>query len=314
MRAFLLVVTWLVVAALGGAHVLHLAGVTRPVPIDWAWSLLPQLFVPAWLAIVVAVVVGSRSLGAAATLVAAGHLALVLPAMSGAPADVPADAPRVRIATANVLYLNQQLPELLDELESADADVIVLQEVTDRVEVAVERRLTEAYPHQAVNPRDDAFGSMVVSRLPLRDARVLDIAELPMLSAEVRVGDSWLTLWNVHTRAPTRGARGELRDEMLRAIVDRRPSVDGPLVVAGDFTATRWNPAFADLLDADLTDAADAVGHGLRTTFTGSFGLPAEMVLDHVLLSDDVAAVDTMVGRAAGSDHRPLVADLALVD
>jgi endonuclease/exonuclease/phosphatase (EEP) superfamily protein YafD len=307
----LLVATWLVVAALAVAHVLHLAGVTHPVPIDWAWTLLPQLFLPAWLAIVVAIVVGSRSLGVAATLVAAGHLALVLPAMSGAPDDVAGSARRLRVVTANVLFLNQRLPELLDELESYDADVIVLQEVTDRVEVAVERRLTKAFPFQAVNARDDAFGSMVISRLGLRDQRVLDTAELPMLSTQVRVGDEWVTIWNVHTRAPTLTRRGQLRDEMLDAIVRQRRSVVGPLVVAGDFNANRWNPTFADVLDADLTDAADAVGHGLRTTFR-SGRAPMPMVLDHVLVSDDIGVFDTRVGEGVGSDHRPLIADLAV--
>lgn len=312
LRALLLVLGWLVVLVLAALHALCLAGVNDPVPFDWAWAATPVLYLPAWLVLVLAGVMGSRSLGVGAGAVAIGHLAWVLPAMAGGPASVPADAPRLRVVTANVLYHNQQLDDLLDELDAYDADVIALQEVTDRVQVAVERRLGDEYEHQVLNERDDAFGSMTISRLPLRDDEIVRTAALPMLTVDVRVGDRWVQVWNVHARAPTLGFRRIVRDEMLDATRTMRGRVDGPILVVGDFNATRWNSTFRDLLDADLSDAADVVGHGLRTTWKGTGRVPIEMVLDHVLVSDDFGVLDTRVGPGVGSDHRPVVADLAL--
>jgi endonuclease/exonuclease/phosphatase (EEP) superfamily protein YafD len=92
-----------------------------------------------------------------------------------------------------------------------------------------------------------------------------------------------------------------------------RELVDDPILVVGDFNATRWNSAFRELLDADLSDAADDVGHGLRTTWKGTGRVPIEMVLDHILVSDDFGVLDTRVGPGVGSDHRPVIADVALL-
>jgi endonuclease/exonuclease/phosphatase (EEP) superfamily protein YafD len=308
----LLVAGWLTVTALATLHVLQLLGVADPVPLDWAWAATPLVYLPGWFVLLLAGAIGSRSLGAAALVIVVAHVAWLLPAMTGSPAAVDADAPRLRVVSANVLYTNQRLPDLLDELMSYDADVIALQEVTDRVQVAVVRQLTAEYPHQVLNETDNAFGSMVVSRLPLRADDVLDVGDLPMLVVDVVVGTETVRVWNVHTRAPTRGYRRDVRDESLAAMEVLRADVSVPLVVLGDFNATRWNESFRSLLATGLRSAADDVGHGLRTTWKGSGGIPIEMVLDHVLVSDEIVTLDTRVGAGVGSDHRPVIADLAL--
>src|SRR4051812_3859903 len=116
MRVLLLAAGWLAVVALGALEVLCRLGVSRPVPLDWLWAFTPYVFLPVWLLLVVALVAGARSLTIAAALVAAGHLALLWPAMSGSPAASPAGSTRLRIATANVLYGNADATPLAGEL------------------------------------------------------------------------------------------------------------------------------------------------------------------------------------------------------
>lgn len=86
------------------------------------------------------------------------------------------------------------------------------------------------------------------------------------------------------------------------------------MVVAGDLNADRDHAAFRRLLDAGLRDAHDERGQGLARTWPA--GLPV-LHLDHVLVRDagEVHLVPLEVREVdvPGSDHRAVVADLAVL-
>jgi endonuclease/exonuclease/phosphatase (EEP) superfamily protein YafD len=309
-RSVLLVAAWAAVLGLGALEIMCWMGVSQPAPFDWLWAFTPYVFLPAWLLIVLAGVMGARALGLAAIVVAGGHLALLLPAMSGRPMTAPADATRLRVVTANVFMFNPDTTELLRELREADADVVVLQEVTNAALPAIRRGLDAAYPHHALMARNDAFGAAIFSTAPLRDGAVLDTAGLPMLAVTVRVGGVDVRVWDVHTRAPTALNRRQLRDEMLDAMATLRPKEHLPLVVAGDYNATIWHRPMRTVMNTGLDDAAGAVGKGLRGTWKSL--RVVESPIDHVLVSPEISVLDVRVGTGEGSDHRPLIADLAL--
>jgi len=296
-------------AGFAALHVLLLLGVSRPVPLDWLWSFVPQLFLPAWLLLVGALVAGSRVLVAVATVVAAAHLAWVLPVTTGGGETVPAGAVELRVLSANVFRDNPSLDAHLAEIRAADADLVVLQEVTLRDQPAIFEALSVAYPSYTFMARDDAFGAAVFSRHPLVDEQIIDVAGLPMLTIGVDLGAVTARVWNVHTRAPTLTGRRLLRDAQLDAMVDLRRFEHQPLLAAGDFNATYWNDAFADLLATDLRDAHDVVGRGLTGTWKG---VRVETLIDHVLLSPEWGVAAVRNGEGPGSDHRPVIADLFL--
>ena len=130
-----------------------------------------------------------------------------------------------------------------------------------------------------------------------------------MLARDVAAGID-VRVWDVHTRAPTELNRRLLRNEMLDAMVGLRGAETLPLIAAGDYNATIWHQELRELLDTGLTDAAEHVGKGLATTWKGAPIL--ETPIDHVLVSDEVTVLDVHVGEGRGSDHRPVIADLAV--
>jgi endonuclease/exonuclease/phosphatase (EEP) superfamily protein YafD len=122
-------------------------------------------------------------------------------------------------------------------------------------------------------------------------------------------------LYAVHTISPTSSgyARRWRREiDALRAEVKRATL---PVVMAGDFNATRDHRPFRRLLDAGVRDAHDVVGAGWTPTWkANSLLLPPVLRIDHVLASPAFAVTGYRAGADIGSDHRPVTVELALND
>ncbi len=96
------------------------------------------------------------------------------------------------------------------------------------------------------------------------------------------------------------------------AVTDDGDAADGddgvPLIVVGDFNASPWSYTVTNL--AQQAAVADAhLGRGLIKTWRRG---PIILTLDHILVSDDVVVVDYQRGEVGGSDHKPLIVDLAI--
>ncbi len=85
-------------------------------------------------------------------------------------------------------------------------------------------------------------------------------------------------------------------------------AVHGPVVVAGDFNAGPWSHGFQDFMaKTGLTRHAT-----LAPTWPAwPIALP-QVALDHILVSGDLAVVRGGTGPAVGSDHLPVVAEVAM--
>jgi endonuclease/exonuclease/phosphatase (EEP) superfamily protein YafD len=83
-------------------------------------------------------------------------------------------------------------------------------------------------------------------------------------------------------------------------------------VVAGDFNATRDNAEFRALVCNGYRDAAEQAGAGLTRTHPADVPmLPPIFALDHILTRHCVAT-RLRTQRIEGSDHRALIADIAI--
>jgi endonuclease/exonuclease/phosphatase (EEP) superfamily protein YafD len=118
-------------------------------------------------------------------------------------------------------------------------------------------------------------------------------------------------LYDVHTRAPMRGGASTWEAQLaeLGRLVEAEV---GPRVVAGDLNATSGHRAFRDLLGVGLRDAHVERGRWWAGTWPRDrWWFPPVARLDHVLVSPELAVLDVREGTGRGSDHRPVVADLA---
>jgi endonuclease/exonuclease/phosphatase (EEP) superfamily protein YafD len=79
-------------------------------------------------------------------------------------------------------------------------------------------------------------------------------------------------------------------------------------VVVGDFNATPWTSAFRRLLGTGELRNSQR-GYGVSPTWdVGRFWA---VPIDHLVHGDGMVVTDRAVGPDLGSDHRPILVDLA---
>ncbi|MDO5534245.1 MAG: endonuclease/exonuclease/phosphatase family protein [Propionibacteriaceae bacterium] len=247
------------------------------------------------------------------------------PALPGTPppasqttATPPAQTQTLRVLSANVHYGKADPVSAAAAITAADPDVVVLLEASDPfVEspaltaalAALPHRVGRTVPGFAKAGREDASGTLILSRHPLTE-----VGQLPSLFDQyvVRVAAEGppLTLVAAHPMNMVTGVgvwqhEGEILREGLA------PHLAEPLIAVGDFNATAEHVTLRRLFDLGLTLGAQEAGGGWHPTYPSERdGLPSLIGIDHVLTNDRVTTTSYETVAVRGSDHRAIVADL----
>jgi endonuclease/exonuclease/phosphatase (EEP) superfamily protein YafD len=296
-------------------------------------SLAHLLFLPAPAVLILGLVLGQPGLLAAGAAPALGFSYFwLLPHFRFRFRRGPdSNGPKLRVATFNLLWLNDDLDALVVAIRALDADVVALQEVTPASAAAIETALDSAYPHRLLFSRPKAAGMGLISRIPLTASpdTIPDrdwigdpvIATLSFAGRDVSI----LSCHAARVVAPARA-----RERQARALVEYARNLNTPCIVMGDFNSTPLNGAYR-ILARGLIDAWHAAGRGLGHTFPGPAwntasgdGLPKSLRrivprwlirIDYIFVSRHWRPICARIGPLDGSsDHRPLEADLRLQD
>jgi endonuclease/exonuclease/phosphatase (EEP) superfamily protein YafD len=226
-----------------------------------------------------------------------------------APAALPG-APGFRLVTNNGQFGNRKVDGWAAAVLDLDPGVLVVQEAADPLVEALERAgVRDALPHAFVDPARARGGCVLYSRTPLAGGRLVDGA-YGGASATIELGGTTVTVVGAHPKAPVapwdeRPWRDSFR--AVAAVVDAAP---GPVVCAGDWNATMWHEPLRGLLDHGLDDAHPLARRARAATWPAP--LPVAL-LDRVLVRGlAVRAITEAV--VPGSDHRAVVADLAIME
>ncbi len=336
---------WLITVPLAGLAGARLAGYDDRALVLAGNGATPLVYLPAYGALAVGILGRQRALTAVAASLVVAHVAWVAPELRGrkeVPAEVEAGlrgpnaligladqggpgqrgpravssgrAQKLRVATANVRFNNRNPIALGRELAGWEADVLFLQELTpDHLVPFKEAGAFERYPYSYVDARYGSFGGGIWSRYPLSEGETFTLGGYPFVRAVADVDGQPVRLVNVHAKAPSRNWAVPFWKEQLAGLGREARADSRPVVIAGDFNATYGHRPFRDLLAAGLKEAHIEAGRGWAVTWPrGGRVIPPVYRLDHVLVSSDVAVLGVREGRGKGSDHRPVIADLAL--
>jgi len=129
----------------------------------------------------------------------------------------------------------------------------------------------------------------------------------PVYRATINLAGHPVRLWLVHPPNPI----GEGRDRAnvdLKALGVAVGKAGGTQVVIGDLNRTEGSPFFTDFLrDSGLRDTR--LGYGPQPSWPSwsSYRIP----IDQAFVSDDLAVVDRRIAPSIGSDHLPVILDIA---
>ena len=226
-----------------------------------------------------------------------------------AAATASAYGPTIKLLSANVLFENHSSTRLLEIVREESPDIVLLLEYTPEWAQMV-GELRNTYPHHVEIPTRRAYGLALFSRYELEAATPFMLDEKAAVEARVRTPSGPLELIGVHLFSPTSPWRSSMRNRQLDDLAARVARVSGPLAVIGDFNITPYSPYFQDwLARTGLTDTRR--GRGMSPSWPAQLPLLA-IPIDHCAVSHEISIVAHRGLPAFGSDHYPILAELAL--
>lgn len=257
-----------------------------------------------------ALLVGNGTLIAASALIAIANATLFAQGLPGAADSAPQGTPRfLRLVTFNVWKRNTRLDDEVALLDATDADLVVLQEVTAKLRGRLRKLTKPRYPYLIGD-----IGIVILSKIPVLASGQVDganadgLARKPVLLwTRFDVEGFAFELIGVHPAFPFR-PRDQVAD--TDALIQFVRSREGPLLVAGDFNLTPWSWG----LRRFTRETGLKRFNTLRPTWPVRrlIRLVPLVPIDHVFASCAFKRLRVKIGSSAGSDHLPVVADIAL--
>lgn len=247
-----------------------------------------------------------------ASIVNVTHVLPYLVSDQPATAIVASPAAKVKVLTVNVHTANDRFDLVRAAVASHAPDIVLFTEMND-LWLTEMKSLTAGYPYTVARTRSDNFGIVLFSRIQPQKLEIIDFlaGEVPSIEMVFPLGSRTVTLIGTHPLPPRTYEYSAIRNAQLVLIARYLAKVTGPKIVMGDMNTVPWSPYFRDLLrDGGLKDTG--LGRGVVVTWPSHawwlFGIP----LDHILVSPDVSVISRSVGPWVGSDHYPVVAEIAI--
>ncbi|WP_158498763.1 endonuclease/exonuclease/phosphatase family protein [Magnetospira sp. QH-2] len=221
---------------------------------------------------------------------------------------VTSSAPSDKLLSFNLNLTARHGEATADWIRETQADWVLLQEVTPSHLPFLES-LKDSYPHQAIRPHPSYWGLAILSKHPLINEVVTQNQTANFFTLSVQsVGNNGggLTILNTHLEPPVSHEKFQRREIQLAALKMALDRIKGPLVIGGDFNATPWSPLYRDLLSQNRLLASGSV----LWSWPSGWLLPG-IPIDHFFGRDGAQVRVLSAGPDLGSDHKPLLADVA---
>ena len=239
-------------------------------------------------------------------------------------ADCSSDVQGVRLVVANLNYENANKPKAIEELDSLEADVLILIEVNQEWEQVL-AELRNSYGHHHEEIRGEGLGLAVWSRHPIKRAETRYLVEdrRPSIWATLDLsdpvdGDADIHLVALHPTPPglndSTGERqrdSRVRDAELVMVAKEVAERQGESwIVAGDFNDVAWS--HTTRLFKRLSGLADPrVGRYPLNSFHAEFPL-VRFPIDQIFVSNGFTLSGLSRHVIQGSDHFAVSATLHL--
>ncbi len=202
----------------------------------------------------------------------------------------------LRVYSKNLWHANSEIPALVADIESTDADVVMLQEVSDGNREVLSL-LEKSFPHQHFCRFSNWSGIALASRHPIKGQPICSNWRA-VAAAPVQIEDSIVWVVSAHIPWPWPHDSTESEAEATRVLAN----LDGAIVIGGDFNIMPWSGRVGRIASLTKTQLAVPV----RPTFNfRQLPLPIDFVLAPRGGSLEVRPL-------FGSDHAGVLANVRL--
>lgn len=274
----------------------------------------PVLFVAGLVCSLMFAAVAGRRAGLFALILAAAPPASVMAIeqIAGFHRPATAGAGRLKIVSINLWSQNTDPMAIEALIAREQPDVILLQEASAKRHRELLRSLARAYPSHAFVNRH--CSTRVLSRFVLLETFANDDCTLTggRFRLPVALGGGDLIAASVHLPRPY--LPGASRQSALVQAEMARFAGESA-IVGGDFNRTPWSNAlrrFDAIAGLERRSRAIATWPSPHHNTLGRFEPPIRLLpIDHVYATGDWITADARAGEDVGSDHAPVVIELA---
>jgi len=176
------------------------------------------------------------------------------------------------------------------------------------------KNIVREFPFSEVQARSEGSGIALYSRFPFEQLP-LNLPEgdvRPGILVRLDAGDAHVSLLTIHPRAPIRRGHFELRNDVLASAADCLNSLPEPKVCIGDLNCSTFSAFHAEFVRrTGLRSAREGIG--VLPSWPTFLGFRWMMIpIDHCFVSHDICVIKSRTGERIGSDHLPLLVELAL--
>ena len=219
----------------------------------------------------------------------------------------------LRILIGNVLQPNENYENYINQIEQENTDCFTLVEVNEKWVNEVKQRLGEKFPFQILEPLDNLYGMAFFSKHPIKNFKTEYLVkdDIPSMKCDLIKDGTTHHIQIVHPQppSPTESNYSINKDKELMILADRMKDMKQPRMVIGDFNDVAWSKTtrlfqkISRLLDPRK-------GRGFYSTFHAAYWF-MRFPLDHIFVSDHYSLVEMKRLQAYGSDHFPMIAEMA---
>lgn len=227
--------------------------------------------------------------------------------------------PHLKILTYNVNWGgNRQAVAAF--LQTADADIICLQETHPLWENDLMTHLKKQYPYSAFHHSGGAGGIAFLSKYPLSNGRIIESKEgwFPAFYVKSTTQIGELGILNIHLKPPLSDTgsadvyaylnAGQVHLQELQRFFEVI-APDRPMIVTGDFNEDESGKACRWLTEQGYMDCLSQFDRKSPTWFwRTSAGLVLKNRYDHIFIDRQLNCTGADVYKVKASDHEPVLA------
>jgi endonuclease/exonuclease/phosphatase (EEP) superfamily protein YafD len=240
------------------------------------------------------------------------HVYPVLPFLLPTEPLPTARTPQLRVMQINVHTGNRNHRAVRRAIADANPDIIGLLEVNERWLSAL-APLHVRYPYRIEDPREDNFGIALLSRFPIENLqlRSLERGGVQIVTGDFSLGSVPVTVVIAHLVPPVGSSYSAYRNRQFLRLSESLQQFDNrEIILLGDLNTSPWSPFYREL-ERSTGLSNSARGFGLQPTWPAALLPLLRIPIDHCLLSSRLRATAFNVGPQVGSDHLPILVEIA---